>query len=316
MTNSLDLQMSNLYEDLLKNGIKKPITNQFYPDGTPAYRNSLIGGNIRITDSSLLFTTAKRVAPKSATNELLSFVRDCAFDIKTLNSLGVHVWDNQHYKDGTIGKAYGYQYANPYYVLKSTVSQKTLNAIGSDSLNVQIETNDKYVHLNQFEYVIYSIIDNPYSTRIMTDIWNIKDLPDMILEPCIFSSQWIVTGDKLNVIVKSRSSDSFLGLPFNLAQWSVIHHIIAKLTNYKVGIFEFQFGDVHIYDHHRTQAQEFVDNVKNGLTYPAPTLLFDKDVTWSNIKYGENMKLMDYKYASKIPAELSNNLEEMKQKDN
>lgn len=312
----LDKQITYLYGDIACFGIKHPVTNQFWEDGTPAYRSSVAGGSISLEDGELGFMTTKRVAPKSAINELLAFTQQCTNSVAKLQSMGVHVWDTQHYEDGTLGKTYGYQYGAHQRSFKlENISEEACKALGNFFELVK-STSDpsEAVYLSQLEYVIWQLIDNPHSTRIMTDIWAVDDLSEMILEPCVFSSQWVVLGDRLNCIVRSRSSDAFLGLPFNIAQWSTLHHLVAHLTGWKVGKFEFQFGDVHLYDRHLPAAQAVIDNYNNQLSLEAPHLEFDEGINWHNATFGKNFHLVDYAHCGTIKAPLCTNKKEMEAK--
>lgn len=315
----LDRQIAELYGDIACFGIKHSDTNQYWEDGTPAYRVSQVGGAITLDTGDLAFMTTKRVAPKSAINELLAFTQQCTNSVAKLQSMGVHVWDTQHYPDGTLGKTYGYQYGTDrgHKVYFDKISNKACEALGTHFKLMREELgicDSSYVILSQFEYVIWQLIDNHHSTRIVTDIWNITDLPEMILEPCVFNSQWIVLGDRLNCIVKSRSSDAFLGLPFNLAQWSTLHHLIAHITGYKVGTFEFQFGDVHLYDRHMPAAQAVINNFNKQPELEAPHLEFDEGINWLNARFGENFRLVDYNHHGTIKAPLCTNKKEMEAK--
>lgn len=319
----IDLSLKELYKDILNNGYLRQPDNQYYADGTQARRKSLFGGTIRIEPKDgLAFATSKFVAPKSAITEMLGFYQHYTNSVKVLQELGTKVWDEWG-ATGNIGKSYGYQIGNKFYKV-TNVSRETLEILGCDYIfsddpkykyMIVNSFGDRayynYVYLNQMEYVLWQILEKPESTRILTDIWTIEDLPKMALPPCIFFTQWVVMGDRLNLLIKPRSSDAFLGLPFNIAQFHVLQHLVAHITNKQVGTFEVQMSDVHLYDRHFEQAKTFIQNPE----YDAPKLWIDPAVKrWGDYKYGENFKLENYQHAGSIKAEVTVNTQELKDK--
>lgn len=321
----IDDLMKNLYTDILNKGYLRDPDNQYYADGTQARRQSLFGGTLRIEpEDGLAFVTSKYVPPKSATAEVLGFYQHYTNSVEELQSLGTKVWDEWG-ATGSIGRSYGYQIGKQLYKVKD-VSRETLEVIKS-SYYISNDPNFNYmlfvhstgdvsyynkIYLNQMEYVIWQIIDKPESTRILTDIWTIFDIEYMALPPCVFFTQWVVMGDRLNLLIKPRSSDAFLGLPFNVAQFHVLLHLVSHVTNKKVGTFEVQMSDVHLYDRHFEQAKQFIANP----TYSSPKIWIDPSVKhWGDFKYGINFGIKDYEHAGTIKAEITVNQKELEEKN-
>jgi thymidylate synthase len=110
---------------------------------------------------------------------------------------------------------------------------------------------------------------NKASRRLVTSLWNIDELDDMALEPCVWSQQWIVQGNVLNLIVNQRSADIALGVCFNWFQYRIVHEVIAKLTGLKVGKMVWNFGHLHYYDRHE---ETLLEQIK-GETHDQPKLV-------------------------------------------
>lgn len=165
---------------------------------------------------------SKFVGFKTAVKELLWIWQMQSNDVRKLQDMNVHIWDEWMQEDGTIGKAYGYQLA-------------------------------KY---KQVDNLIKTIKEDPTSRRMITTIWNIEDLPEMALQPCAFQTLWNINKGRLNCMLTIRSNDWFLGNPFNVAQYAALVHMIAQVTNYKPGKLTVCINDAHIYENHIPQMQE------------------------------------------------------------
>lgn len=320
---TIDIQMKQLYQNILDNGYLRKPSNQFYADGTPARRKSIFGGTIRIEpEDGLAFVTSKRLPPKSLSAEVLGFYQHYTNKVSDLQALGTRVWDEWEGKgDGTIGKSYGWQIANKtYFIPDVKVSRKVLDILGlfikEDALPVyanasKYDFTKKGWNLNQMEYVIWQIIDQPESTRILTNLWSIPEIDEMALPPCVFFTQWVVMGDTLHLLIKPRSSDAFLGLPFNCAQFHVLQHLVAHVTNKKAGTFEVQMTDVHLYDRHFDSAIDFI----NRKEHASPSIWIDPSVKkWGDFKYKDNFEIINYENEGTIKAEITVNTEELKEK--
>ena len=186
--------------------------------------------------------TTKFVAFKTAVKELLWIWQKQSNDVRELQAMGVHVWDEWMREDGTIGKAYGYQIK-------------------------------KY---KQLDNLLHMLKTDPQSRRMIVTLWNIEDLPDMALQPCAYETLWDVSGDRLNCMLVQRSGDMGLGVPFNMTQYAVLVHLVAKVCGLRPGQFTHVINNAHIYENH-------VDGIKDQLkrrneALPAPKLWINAEI--------------------------------------
>ena len=221
----------NIILDVINNGkMQKGNVRAKYADGTPAYTKYIHGVNFVIEPDELPILQSKRVAWKTALVEMEWIWQEMSNDLDWMQERNCHIWDEWEIKEGfwngTIGKAYGYQLR--------------------DKLR---KINEKW--FNQVEYVIHQIKNNPRSRRILTTLYNVEDLKDMALEPCVYETQWEVDDDDYLILhVRQRSADMALGNPFNVLQYSILHRLMAKSTGKKLGNMYWNIGNAHIYDRH------------------------------------------------------------------
>jgi thymidylate synthase len=225
-----------------------------YADGTPAYTKSIIGKQVTFESDELPLITTKQVAWRSAIAEIWWIWLMRSNKVEDLRQLGSKVWNEWELEDGTIGKAYAYQ------VAKKVRSDKIFNVF-----------DHKY---DQFDYLIKQLQTNKSSRRLITSLWNIDDLDEMALEPCVWSQQWIVQGGTLNLIVNQRSADVALGVVFNWFQYRVLHEIISNLTGFKLGKMVWNFGHLHYYDRHESTLLHQIE----GETHEQPKLIIPEGV--------------------------------------
>ena len=162
---------------------------------------------------------------KRAIDEILWIWQKKSNKVSDLNS---HIWDQWAGKDGTIGKAYGYQLAKKY----------------------EFKTKDGMQTLDQVDYMLYLLKHDPASRRIMTNIFDFGDLKDMNLEPCAFGTQWLVKGGKLHLILNQRSQDMLAANGWNTMQYAALQCMVAQCVGLKPGTLTHNIGDCHIYDRH------------------------------------------------------------------
>ena len=226
-----DHTYKNIILDIINNGkMQKGNVRAKYADGTPAYTKYIHGVNFVIEPDELPILQSKRVAWKTALVEMEWIWQEMSNDLDWLQERDCHIWDEWEIKEGfwngTIGKAYGYQLR--------------------DKLR---KINEKW--FNQVEYVIHQIKNNPRSRRILTTLYNVEELKDMALEPCVYETQWEVDDDDYLILhVRQRSADMALGSPFNVLQYSILHRLMAKSTGKKLGSMYWNIGNAHIYDRH------------------------------------------------------------------
>lgn len=260
--------------DIIANGVSNEgkEVRTVWKDGEPAYTKAVWVRQFRVRPEDpfpLLYK--KFVNPKSFTSEILWIMQKASNVVQDARDLGTKVWDEWENEEGTIGKAYGYQIRNNRFVVEvDKVSEKARKAMGRDIVKYgegkkgdylqQFEDGKVVVKLTQIDYVIHQLIDNPYSRQTMTTIYNPKEHHEMELPPCVWTSHWEVMADgKLYLAVTARSSDTFLGLPFNVAQYSLLHRLIAHVTGYEIGDFVLTTDDSHLYDRHIPIALEYLE---------------------------------------------------------
>ncbi|MEK7127172.1 MAG: thymidylate synthase [Patescibacteria group bacterium] len=220
--NSLDPQYLALLKDILTNGEEKTDRT-----GTGTY--SVFGRQLTVdlTEGFPLLTTKKLHIP-SIFYELLWFISGST-NIKYLHDHGVTIWDEWADKDGDLGPVYGYQWRH-------------------------WQTSDGR-EIDQLANAIETIKLHPDSRRILVTAWNPADIDKMMLPPCHMSFQFNVTGNKLSCRMDQRSVDSFLGLPFNIASYALLTHLVAHVTNLIPDKLILHLGDTHLYKNHLDQAK-------------------------------------------------------------
>ncbi|MCZ2140183.1 MAG: thymidylate synthase [Bacteroidia bacterium] len=227
----------NQYEQLLKNVFEN---GTFKSDRTGTGTKSIFGAQIRfnLAEGFPLITT-KKVHVKSIIHELLWFIKG-ETNTKYLTDNGVTIWDEWADKDGNLGPVYGYQWRS-----WPTADGK---------------------HIDQLKEVIETIKNNPDSRRIIVSAWNVADLSKMALMPCHAFFQFYVANGKLSCQLYQRSADMFLGVPFNIASYALLTHMVAQVCNLQVGDFIHTFGDAHIYSNHFEQVE--LQLSRTPLPYP------------------------------------------------
>ena len=231
--------VSTAYEDLLRRVMDDGVPKA---DRTGTGTRSVFGHQMRfdLADGFPVVTT-KRVHLKSVIGELLWFLRGDS-NVAWLREHGVRIWDEWADDDGELGPVYGVQWRS-------------------------WPTPDGG-HVDQIAEVIDQIRTDPDSRRHIVSAWNVADIPRMALAPCHAFFQFHVAGGRLSCQLYQRSADLFLGVPFNIASYALLTHMIAQQTDLAVGEFIWTGGDCHIYDNH-------VEQVRTQLArepYPFPRL--------------------------------------------
>jgi len=222
--------------------------------------------------------TTKKVHFKSVAHELLWFLRG-EDHIQYLDQHGISIWKEWAREgDGHVGPVYGVQW------------RSWLSASGS--------THD------QIADVIKSLKQNPYSRRHVVSAWNVDDLESMALPPCHVLFQFHVSNaGELNCQMYQRSADAFLGVPFNIASYALLTHMIAQVVGLRVGVFTHSIGDLHIYSNHMEQVDEQLS--RSHSVIPAPTLKLDPSITDIDDFRYEHITLEGYDPMPAIKGEVS-----------
>ncbi|MBD3260346.1 MAG: thymidylate synthase [Candidatus Altiarchaeales archaeon] len=176
--------------------------------------------------------TTKKIHFKAVVHELLWFLAGDT-NIKYLQDNGVRIWNEWSTEDGHAGPIYGWQWRN----------------FGADY------NGQRLTGVDQIAQVIEQIRNNPDSRRHIVSAWNPQQIDQMSLPPCHTLFQFYVGSGKLNCQMYQRSADVFLGVPFNIASYALLTHMVAQVCDLDVGDFVHSFGDVHIYNNHLEQVK-------------------------------------------------------------
>lgn len=217
-----------------------------WEDGTPAHTIKTFGVVNRYDlQEEFPALTLRPTAIKLCVDEMLWIWQKKSNNVNDLNS---KIWDQWADKDGSIGKAYGYQMSKKYKFSQG--------------------------EMDQVDNVLWQLKNTPYSRRIMTNIYNFQDLSEMGLEPCAYSMTFNVTGDKLNGILNQRSQDILAANNWNVVQYSVLLHMLAQVSGLKAGELVHVISDAHIYDRHVPLIKELIKRE----TYPAPKFKLNPEI--------------------------------------
>lgn len=215
------------YHDLLRLVLEK---GQPRADRTGTGTLSIFGAQARFDlRGNFPLLTTKKIHIKSIIYELLWFLRGDT-NIRYLNEHGVTIWDEWADEHGDLGRVYGAQWRDWR---------------GGDGARV-----------DQIETVIAQIKSNPQSRRLIVSAWNPAEIDKMALPPCHVLFQFYVQDGELNCQLYQRSADLFLGVPFNIASYSLFTLMVAQVCDLKPGEFVHTFGDLHLYQNHLGQARE------------------------------------------------------------
>ena len=244
----------DMCNDILENGVSTEgeKVRPHWEDGTSAYTIKKFGVVNRY-DLSKEFPaiTLRKTAIKSCTDEMLWIWQKKSNNIHDLNS---HVWDEWADENGSIGKAYGYQ--------------------------MSVKHQYKEGMMDQVDRVIYDLKNNPFSRRIMTNIYVHQDLSEMMLYPCAYSMTFNVTQKKgeakltLNAILNQRSQDILAANNWNVCQYAVLVHMLAQVCDMQVGELVHVIADAHIYDRHIPIIKELTTRE----TFAAPTFWLNPEI--------------------------------------
>lgn len=278
----VDQTYFDLINDVLTNGVEKT-------DRTGTGTISVFGRQSRYDlTQGFPILTSKRVHWKSVVGELLWFLRGDT-NIKWLKENGISIWDEWADKDGNLGPVYGHQWRKWNHMFWGPYNP---NSVGEGPREIEID---------QIKEVIQQIKTNPDSRRLIVSSWNVADIPQMALAPCHTMFQFYVVNGKLSCQLYQRSCDSFLGMPFNIASYALLTHMIAQVCGLGVGDFVHTFGDLHIYSNHREQLKEQLSRTP----YPMPKLVLNPEIKDIDSFTFEDIKLENYQHHPAIKGKVA-----------
>lgn len=260
-------QYLDILQDILQNGVKKE-------DRTGTGTLSVFGRQIRFNlQEGFPIVTTKKIHLKSVIYELLWFIKG-ETNIKFLTDNDVKIWNPWADNNGELGRIYGYQW-------RSWTAENR--------------------NIDQLSELIEGLKTNPDSRRHIISAWNVGDIDKMALPPCHVLFQFYVAEGKLSCQLYQRSADMFIGVPFNIASYALMTHMIAQVCGYQPGDFVHTFGDAHIYLNH-------IEQVKLQLTRSPkklPTLIINEKIkSIFDFKY-EDFEIKDYEAHPHIKADVS-----------
>ncbi len=217
-------------------------------DRTGTGTRSIFGHQLRFDlRAGFPLVTTKRVHWKSVVYELLWFLRGDT-NVAYLQEHGVRIWNEWADERGDLGPVYGKQWRS-----WAVPDGQTIDQVAD---------------------AVHAIRTNPNSRRIIVSAWNPADLPQMALAPCHCLFQFYVAGGRLSCQLYQRSADIFLGVPFNIASYALLTHLMAEVCDLEVGDFVHTFGDLHLYHNHFDQAELQLSRKP----FPLPTLSLSEDL--------------------------------------
>lgn len=259
------------YEDLLRHVMN---TGTAKSDRTGVGTRSVFGHQMRFDlNEGFPLVTTKRVHLRSIIVELLWFLRGDS-SVRWLQERNVTIWDEWAGPDGDLGPVYGVQWRS-------------------------WPTPDGQ-HIDQISQILDTLRTDPHSRRIIVSAWNVADIPAMALAPCHALFQFYVADGKLSCQLYQRSADLFLGVPFNIASYALLTHMVAQQVGLEVGEFIWTGGDVHIYNNHFDQVEEQLSRDP----YPYPQLKLNKAPSLFEYEL-EDIEIVNYQHHPAIKAPIA-----------
>ena len=217
----------NQYEEFMRHVYTHGVQKE---DRTGTGTRSVFGYQMRFDlAQGFPLVTTKKLHTKSIFTELLWFLRGDS-NVKWLQDRGVSIWNEWADANGDLGPVYGVQWRS--------------------------WPQPDGGHIDQITQVVEQIKTNPDSRRLIVSAWNVSDIPNMALPPCHAFFQFYVANGKLSCQLYQRSADIFLGVPFNIASYALLTHMVAQQCDLDVGDFIWTGGDCHLYSNHFTQVEE------------------------------------------------------------
>jgi thymidylate synthase len=297
-------QYLEMLEHVLQNGQMRPTRAKLLSTGKNVDALTVFGYQYRhnLSEGFPLLTT-KKVSFKSIVYELIWFLRGDT-NIKYLQDNGVHIWDEWADENGDIGAAYGKQWRK----WESWELDEIRNT--SENAFYPLIKTCKLVEHDQIKNIIdgiNAIKKNPEASigrRLILSAWNVGELDQMRLLPCHCLAQFDVFNNTLSCQLYQRSADAFLGVPYNIASYALLTHLIAHITNLQVGEFIHTFGNLHIYENHIEQVKEQL----NRPLLPLPNLQLRNILKFDNYLQQvsiDDIQVINYRSAGPLKGEVA-----------
>jgi thymidylate synthase len=262
-----DRQYEDLVAHVLEHGVRKP-------DRTGTGTRSVFGVQMRFDlQRGFPLVTTKRIHFRSVAIELLWFLRGDG-NVKWLQDNGVTIWDEWADPSGDLGPIYGVQWRS-------------------------WPTPDG-AHIDQISGILDLLRTDPNSRRMVVSAWNVGELSAMALPPCHAMFQFYVADGRLSCQLYQRSADLFLGVPFNLASYALLVHLVAQQVGLAVGEFVWTGGDCHIYDNHIEQVTKQLARE----VYAFPELKVSEAPSLFDYTF-EHLELVGYEHHPALPAPIA-----------
>lgn len=288
-TNHEEMQYLNLIAEVIQHGVQKG-------DRTGTGTVSKFGAQMRFSlrDGRFPLLTSKRVFWRGVVEELLWLIRGST-DSKELAAKKVHIWDDngsrafldkmgfKEREEGDLGPVYGFQWRH----------------FGAEYVNCRTDYTGKGV--DQLAQIIHTIKNNPNDRRIILNAWNVVDIPKMALPPCHTMAQFFVANGELSCMMYQRSCDLGLGVPFNIASYSLLTVMIAHVCGLKPGEFVHTLGDAHVYLNHVEPLKEQLKRQPREF----PTLKIKRNVTDIDGFTFDDFELIGYKPLEAIKMQMA-----------
>lgn len=286
-------QYHELLKTILENGTNKE-------DRTGTGTISIFGYQMRFDlQKGFPLLTTKKMATKAIISELLWFLEGSTDERRLAE---IHYGDTRTNLKGkkTIWTANADEQGKKLGYINNEFVKRLGPVYGKQWRKIKDKDNE---NIDQIQEIITTIKKNPDSRRIILNAWNVSEIKEMALPPCHILAQFYVNDNKLSCLMYQRSADVFLGVPFNIASYALLTHMIAQVTGLQVGEFIHTIGDAHIYNNHIEQVNEQLQ--RDTETYDLCTLKLDPTITDIDKFTMESIEILNYKSYDTIKADMA-----------
>lgn len=286
-------QYHELLKTILENGTNKE-------DRTGTGTISIFGYQMRFDlQKGFPLLTTKKMATKAIISELLWFLEGSTDERRLAE---IHYGDTRTNLKGkkTIWTANADEQGKKLGYINNEFVKRLGPVYGKQWRKIKDKDNE---NIDQIQEIITTIKKNPDSRRIILNAWNVSEIKEMALPPCHILAQFYVNDNKLSCLMYQRSADVFLGVPFNIASYALLTHMIAQVTGLQVGEFIHTIGDAHIYNNHIDQVNEQLQ--RDTETYDLCTLKLDPTITDIDKFTMESIEILNYQSYDAIKADMA-----------